>query len=92
MSAQTTIQNLRAQLTELRNDGNTFMTKVLARKKIHLWTYPKEKMNSSWSLGDLNERTLGAQAVGYTVCIESTDKGIEVYYLEKLPHTRPYNF
>ena len=57
-----------------------------------MWTYPKDKLNVNWNLTDLYERSRAAQTLGYKVIIEATDKGIEIYYAEKLPAYRPFSF
>jgi hypothetical protein len=92
MSAQNTIRNLRETVKELRKEGNEWVNKIFCRKKIAMWTYPQDKLNQAWHLKDLQERTYAAQALGYSVGIEATAKGIEVFYFEKLPTYRPWNF
>jgi hypothetical protein len=86
------IKLLRAQLKIIRTEGNEFYDKMNGRKCITMWTYPKEKLNCSWMLSDLWDRTMAAQALGWDVIIDADEKGIHVRYAEKLPTSRPNSF
>ena len=56
-----------------------------------MFIYPKEKLNTGWSLTDLYERTAAAKQLGYDTVIEATDQGLIVRYRKELP-TIPWNW
>jgi hypothetical protein len=69
----------------LLRQAQVFANKVQYRRKIGLWTYPKNKMNLRWDLSDLAERVAAAQQLGYEVQIENVEGSLKVYYVKKLP-------
>lgn len=68
-----------------------FATRVEAPTRRHLWTYPIDKLDSSWGMSKLHERALAAEQLGYTIELKPTDKGLEVWYVQKRPQ-RPSEF
>jgi len=74
---------LKAQFVE-------FVNSVTYRRRVRMWTYPKAKLSQGWSLVDLNERVASADQLGFDVQLRSTDDGLVVEYIAKIP-TRPFN-
>lgn len=72
----------------LMKDIQEFCGKLLHPKTKGMWFYPKDKLNDTWKLVDLYERTAAAEQLGYDVILISTDKGLEVKYQEKRPEPR----
>jgi hypothetical protein len=60
-------------------------------KRARMWTYPKDKLNDRWTLGDLKERAAAAEQLGFDVRLKCTDEGLEVWYVQKRPE-RPGEF
>ena len=75
----------------LLNEVREFCRKIKYPHKKLMWYYPKAKLNSSWSLGDLYERTKAADQIGYDVKLEAKDDGLRVLYVKKLPSI-PYSW
>lgn len=67
-----------------------FANSVEYRKRIPMWTYPKNKLTESWSLKEVYERVVAAEQLGYDVQLSATEGGLEVKYIEKAPK-RPWN-
>ena len=86
------LKSVRAQLKTVRMEANAFYDKINCRKRITMWTYPKEKLNISWTLADLWDRAMTAQTLGWDVIIEADEKGIHVRYAQNLPTSRPCSF
>jgi hypothetical protein len=89
---QKMVKTLRRILKEVRLDANNLHNKVVARRKMLMWTYPKEKLNLTWTLQDLYQRAMTAHTLGWDVVIEADESGINVRYVEKLPIVRPNSF
>jgi hypothetical protein len=86
------LKQLRSSLKTLRQDANEFYNKVNQRRKIGMFSYPKAKLNLTWTLSDLYERTITAKTLGWDVIIEADEEGLHVHYIQKLPTSRPYSF
>lgn len=87
------IKGLQADLRQLRQDANRFFNETaVTRKKILMWTYPKNGLHKGWDLQNLWDRMAAAQSLGFTVTLEATDEGIEVYYHQKISTSRPTSF
>lgn len=82
----------RSQLKQIRQDANEFYNKVVNRRTIGMFTYPKEKLKLTWTLDDLYERTITAQTLGWDVIIKADNEGLHVNYIQRLPTSRPYSF
>jgi hypothetical protein len=83
---------LRDQLKVVRQDANQLFSKIITRKQISMFLYPKAKLNIAWSLSDLYERTITAQSLGWEVKIHADEDGLHTTYIEKLPTHRPDSF
>jgi hypothetical protein len=82
----------RSQLKQIRQDANEFYNKVVNRRTIGMFLYAKDKIKNSWTLDDLYERTMAAQALGWDVIIKADNEGLHVNYIQRLPTSRPYSF
>lgn len=82
----------KARFNSLKREANELYDALSGRRKILMWTYPKEKLGVNWNLQDLWDRTAAAQTLGWDVIIESSVEGIKVYYAAKLPSIRPSSF
>jgi len=91
-SEQRYLKSLRQENAELRKQGHEFFDKILNRDTRVLFTYAKERIGSSWSLEDVWERTMAAQALGFNTIIRADDKGLHIDYAKTLPTARPYRF
>ena len=87
-----TLKEEKSKYNTLKREANEYYDKIDKRKKILMWMYPKDKLESMWSIKDLWDRTSAAQSLGWDVIIESSAEGIKVYYVEKLPSTKPFSF
>ena len=83
---------LRNGLKTVRLAANALLNKIVSRKKILMWTYSKETMNSAWYLNDLYQRTMAAQALGWDAILQADEDGLSVYYAETLPVIKPISF
>lgn len=68
--------------TRLLNQIRDFCYKNKHRKKVKMWTYPKAKLDTHWSMPSLYERVSTAQQLGYEVVLIATEEGLEVFYRE----------
>lgn len=69
----------------LLDDARKWADKITCPKTVHMWTYPRNKLQVNWSLSDLYERTKAAEQLGYDVIIIATEEGLEVKYQIKKP-------
>lgn len=76
--------------TSLKNRFSEWVSKAINRRRIHMWTYPRDKMDCSWSLSNLAERVAAADQLGYDVVLKSDDSGLRVEYVAKIP-SRPWD-
>lgn len=86
------IKTLRSRIHSLSEDANGLYNKILCRKTRGMFSYPKKDLRGSWSLDDVYQRTMAAQALGWNVVLRADDDGLHVDYAEKLPSTRPGTF
>jgi hypothetical protein len=61
------------------------------RHTVTMWYYPKDKLETGWTLKDLYERTAAAEQVGYDVVLRAAPTGLTVHYVKQLPPT-PYEW
>ena len=75
--------------TRLLNEIKTYCSKIKRPEKKLMFFYPAKKLrtNDTWCLADLSERTNAARVLGYDVKLESTERGLEVWYVKKPPLT-----
>jgi hypothetical protein len=64
-----------------------YASKVEYRHRRHMFTYPIASLNAgnSFLLGDLHQRSIAADALGYCIEVTPTDKGLEVWYVKRVP-------
>jgi hypothetical protein len=70
-------------------DFREYAMKVRSARRVLMWVYPKDRLNNSWTLGDLNERVKAADQLGYDVIVEAKDEGLRVVYRKRAPEA-PY--
>lgn len=71
--------------TRLLSQIKEYVHKVKHRRRKIMWRYPKNKLNDTWSLKDLYERTKAAEQLGYEVKLIASDDGLEVFYQKEIP-------
>lgn len=49
-----------------------------------MWMYPKSRLNEGWALGDLMQRVLAADQLGYDVLLRNVDDGLCVEYVKRI--------
>ncbi len=76
--------------TTLKNEFSEWVSRAINRRRTLMWTYPKERLSEGWRLTDLSERVAAAHQLGYEVHLKSSDTGLHVEYVPKLPE-RPWN-
>jgi len=65
----------------LKRLGNEYWNSIQNRKQIHQWTY---STTQNYNLDCLHQRIQAIEMLGYECILRATDKGIEVWYREKL--------
>jgi len=76
--------------TTLKNEFSEWVSRAINRRRIPMWVCPRKDLSEPWSLYDLHQRALAAQQLGYEVHLRSSDTGLHVEYVQKLPE-RPWN-
>lgn len=69
----------------VRSKLRRLQSAVIWRTSKHMWTYPKDKLDSSWKLQDLYDKTQTADLLGWDVRIKATDQGLFVEYVKRIP-------
>ena len=49
-----------------------------------MFTYPKEELNTNWSMPQLYERVAAADQLGYDVKLKATTEGLEFWYEKRV--------
>ena len=49
-----------------------------------MFTYPKDQLNTNWSMPQLYERVAAASQLGYDVKLKSTIEGLEIWYEKRI--------
>jgi hypothetical protein len=66
-------------------------SKIIYRKRVLLWTYSKENINTTWSLSELAHRVKAADQLGFDVrLISNEDGGLRVEYISKVITDMPW--
>lgn len=58
-----------------------YVLSVESPHKVTMWTYPKEKLTTAWSLADLHQRVAAANSLGYDVVLYDNESGLVVKYV-----------
>ena len=69
----------------LLQEFKEWVNQAIRRENKIMWTYTTEELHRAWFLTNLKERVGAAQQLGFDVQLKSTDKGLEVWYVKKLP-------
>jgi len=77
--------------TRLLSQIKKYVHDIQYRQKIIMWRYPKNKLNDSWNLKDLYERTAAAGQLGYEVKLIASDAGLEIHYIKEIAEA-PYEW
>ena len=72
----------------LLNEVIKFMRELKYRHTHVMWRYPMNKLNDTWSLKDLYERTKAAEQLGYEVKLIAKDDGLVVMFEKNIPNIR----
>lgn len=56
---------------------------VMHPKRVHMWTYPKNKLAGPWNLQDLMQRVDAADQLGYDVRLYLAEDGLRVEYIKR---------
>lgn len=75
----------------LLEDIKKWCYKVRCRHEKIMWMYPKKRLNEGWNLGDLYERTMAAEQLGYEVRLIANSEGLTVIYKKQVPDV-PYEW
>lgn len=75
----------------LLKDIRKFVNDLRFRHTKSMWRYPMNKLNNTWSLKDLYERTKAAEQLGYKVELIADDDGLNVMYVKEIPDI-PYDW
>lgn len=70
--------------TSLLRKVKDFAVKVKYPFTKLLWVYPKDKMNLSWNLTDLYERTHAANTLGWDVVVVAFEGSLRVEYRKRV--------
>ena len=49
-----------------------------------MFIYPKEELNTNWSIPQLYERVVAADQLGYDVKLKATTEGLEFWYEKRI--------
>ena len=49
-----------------------------------MFTYPKDQLNTNWSMPQLYERVAAADQLGYDVKLKATTEGLEFWYEKRV--------
>lgn len=71
-----------APYARLLDSIKRFAYSVKYPRRRTMWTYPKNKLNDSWALGDLAQRVQAAEQLGYDVHLRNTADGLVVEYVK----------
>ncbi len=74
----------------LKKEFSEWVSRAINRRRTLMWIYPKEKLPEGWRLTDLYERVAAADQLGYEVHLKTSETGLHVEYVPKLPE-RPWN-
>lgn len=62
-----------------------FCGHIKYRHKVFMWGYPKDKLDTGWSLRNLAERVQAGKQLGYDTILEVSDDGqLNVFYHKKI--------
>jgi hypothetical protein len=59
------------------------LAKAMYPRRVTMWVYPKDKLETGWSLTGLSERVRAADQLGYDVRLIWKDDGLTVQYVER---------
>lgn len=76
--------------TTLKNQFSDWVSKAINRRRVLMWTYPKNRLEEGWKLSDLSERVAAANQLGFEVVLKSSEAGLHVEYVAKVPE-RPWD-
>lgn len=76
--------------TRLKEQCRAEFSKVVYRKRVGMWSYPKHRLAEGWNLTDLWERVAAAKQLGFDVRLKATDAGLEVEYIQANPDSMPW--
>jgi len=62
------------------------ITKIKYRETKNMFFYSYKNLGKAWSMTQIYERTKAAEQLGYDVQVKTTDKGLQFFYIKKMPY------
>lgn len=73
----------------LLEEFKEYANKVEHPKTKQMWRYTEDGLKKAWFLGNLLQRVMAAEQLGFDVMLKNNDGSLEVQYVEKRP-VRPW--